>query len=245
MILAAEHFRRVRALEHSKAQEKHKWFIAAKQEKARKEEQAEKLDEAMFEAAVSTIMADPVEIEAFRMELDAYDEATVKALMQNREILEQLFIEREAMLAEAYQLEDGTRVFKSEDGKTVINEHGEFLSLDQIDPNEISDHLTTSEEYMALNNKIDHHIAIEQQLLDYQEKLDDARERLNAGDMTKEEFDQTRQELKSDMPIQARQQLSDEHKVSNIDLQKEFKPAADDLPTASRSYTAMPDFAMN
>ena len=44
-------------------------------------------------------------------------------------------------------------------------------------------------------------------VLDYQTKLDEARERLEAGDLTQDEFDRLHEELVADMPEAVRNQI--------------------------------------
>ena len=109
--------------------ERAKWFIASKQRDQEKELREERAEQNVGDLAASIVIADPIEVESFRADLDAYDAATIEAIMENREILERLYRERDILLERAYQLDDGTRVFKSEDGVRVFDEHGDLVSV--------------------------------------------------------------------------------------------------------------------
>ncbi len=250
MHLVAEHFRRIRALEQSKLHDRRKWFVAAKERKARKEELAEEAEAAVFGATASIVMADPVELEAFTLELDAFDEATIKAILENREILERLYLECDTMFNQAYQLDDGTRVFKSEDGVTVITEFGDKIATNVIDPNVIEDHRPSAEAFMDLADSIKHHEEIDQQLHDYQAQLDEACEQVNSGELTQTEFKELRQSLYADMPDQVREYVVDEYKPERVSLHQAFNAPAptpnvvDQVPSSAAQYSLkdMPSF---
>ena len=167
-------------------------------------------------------MADPIKVKAFKVELDTYDALTIEAIMENREILDRLYRERETMLNNAYQLEDGTRVFKSVDGKNVYDEHKNLLSKDAVDANEIPDHHPKAEPFFEKERLIEKHEAINNRLTSYQEKLDAARERLDEGDLTQEEFDNLREDLKVDMPIEVRRKLPDYDPAQETNLKSDF-----------------------
>lgn len=93
-------------------------------------------------------MATPTQVEEFEIKLDSYDEAIVTALMENQELLDAVRNEITAMLSQAYVLEDGRRVFKTEDGTQVFDEFGTEVQADEVDPLQIDDSLPTWE---ALN----------------------------------------------------------------------------------------------
>ena len=78
------------------------------------------------------------------------------------------------------------------------------------------------------------------EILDYQAKLDDARERLDAGDMTRDEFDRLREGLKADMPEAVRDQipeLADQKADAKSDMPEatEKLDISDDMVPTSRS----------
>lgn len=152
-------------------------------------------------------MASVDAIRSLQADINRYDTATINALHDNEEQLKEVRAELEEMLAQAYVLPDGRRVFKTEDGLRVFDEHGKELSPDLIDPDEIADHLPRWERFKL---KLDQHDALEterSELIEYQDKLDAARERLEAGDLTQADYDRLRQDLVNEMPDAVRRQI--------------------------------------
>jgi len=213
---------RSEALRH----EREKWFIASKHKQEQKELKQDQEDEELFDLAVSVVLADPIEVAEFRVELETYSGLTIEAIQENQKILEQLYLERDEMLKKAYQLDDGTRVFKSEDGIRVFDENGDLVSEDIVHPDEIGDHFPKAEPYLDKIKLIDKHEAIKKNLYGYQEKLDDAQERLDNGDLTQEEFEAIREEIQTDMPIEVRRKLPDYDQSQETDLKSDFTATA-------------------
>lgn len=206
--------------------EREKWFIASKHQQEQKELKQEQADDEFLDLVASVILADPIEIEAFKVDLDTYDALTIEAIMENREILEALYLERDTALENAYQLDDGTHVFKSEDGIRVFDKEGNQLLSGIVDPNQIPDHNTTHEAWQDIRTKIHKHEIIDQKLLDYQEKLDNARERLDDAELTQDEFDELKEGIEKDMPIEVRRKLPDYSPSQETDLKSEFTATA-------------------
>jgi len=202
--------------------EREKWFIASKHQQEQKEIKQEQAEEEFLDLVASVILADPIEVEAFKADLDTYDALTIEAIMENREILERLYLERDAALENSYQLDDGMHIFKSEDGIRVFDKEGNQLTPDIVEPNQIPDHHTTHEAWQDIRNKIHKHEIIDQKLLDYQEKLDTARERLDDDELTQEEFDELKDGIEKDMPIEVRSKLSDYDPSQETDLKSDF-----------------------
>lgn len=158
-----------------------------------------------YEFAVAMISA--ADAAEFRIELDTYDTATIEALQVNECELVEARENVGKMLARAYVLPDGRRVFETEDGLRVFDEKGNELDASVITPGEIEDSHPKWEVYDRARQGVD---GLEQQrtsILDYQAKLDDARERLDAGDLTRDEFDRLRADLKAEMPDAVRDQI--------------------------------------
>ena len=201
------HFDQKAALKAVKELERKKWFIASKQEKEeRRAKQEQALDE-FIDLATGTILIDVTEIDAYKIELESYDIAAIEAITKNNEILEQLFLEREHLLKNAHVLEDGRRVFKTQDGKRVFDEQGNPISEDEVHPDEVPNHTTTYEELQSITDRIEKHKTIADGLSDYQLKLDEARERLDSGKLTQDEFDEIKDDLQETMPIEVRRKL--------------------------------------
>lgn len=178
----------------------------------------------------------------FRADLERLDTATIAALHEN---LERQALSRQRLddlLERAYVLPDGRRVFKTEDGMRVFDEFGVEIGSDIIDPDMINDRLPKWEPFNA-ETKILKALEREQaEVLEYQAKLDEARERLDSGKMTREEHDRFRDELKAEMPDAVRQQIPEladaqkpaaetsAGKAAELDISGDVAPAR---PTAS------------
>ncbi len=203
-----------------------------------REERIEQEADDSFEFAVAMVSAE--EAAAFRVELDAYDVATVEALQENEHGLVEARENVGKLLARAHVLPDGRRVFETEDGLRVFDEKGNELDASVITPGEIDDTHPRWEVYDRARQRVD---ALEEQrteILDYQAKLDDARVRLDAGDMTRDEFDRLRTSLKADMPEAVRNQIP-EFAAQKAEVTAETPKSAekldisDDMVPTSRS----------
>lgn len=178
----------------------------AENERRERDEKLEagKMDDMDYAIAAVTTVA---EINAFRVDLDHYDAATVVALQQNEEQLAFIRARIDKLLTSAYVLPDGRRVFKTEDGSQVFDEFGTELDRGAIDPMMIDSARPTWEIYKPELDTKNRLIEERRELIEYQSKLDTARERLDAGNLTREEFDELRDELNADMPSAVRDQL--------------------------------------
>lgn len=204
MMALREHFSRDDSSRHSEWLRQREWFIKARQVQERRDEIADKQDDEFIALATEVIMATEIQLrefearldayearlDAFDDKLDAYDNAITKALIGNSErlaLLEQQIAENEAvlsgMLVRAYVMEDGRRIFKSEDGSYVIDEHGAQVGRDEVDFN-LVDGPTTAETFIEKLNRdkvlgAERDAALEERrrLHDAQAKVDDAREK--------------------------------------------------------------------
>ncbi len=158
---------------------------------------------------VSSALATASEIEAFTYRLDQYDEATIKALQENQLQLDEVRERLEGILGNAYVHEDGRRVFKTRDGQRVFDEYGQQLSPEEISPDEIPDIHPYWEVFKAEKDSEDKLIQEREKILEYQKKLDDAREHLDDEDLTKKELDDFGKDLEASMPISVRKQVMD------------------------------------
>ena len=172
-------------------------FNRKKNKERDKDEDARESD---ADGALIVVMATDAEIADFTVELDAYDTATVEALTINREQMEAVQADLEEMLGEAYVLEDGRRVFKTEDGLRVFDEKGQELSADDLDPGLIDDRKPTWETYSSSISTYDSLAKERTGLLDYQNDLDTVRERLKAGDVSADELRQMDDDLRRSLP---------------------------------------------
>lgn len=181
--------------------------------------------EAELLQVVQTLLATPERIEAFTVKLDRYDVATVEALLANEHDLTVVGERLRKMLDNAEQLPDGRRVFKTEDGHRVFDEHGQELSPEEIDPDAIDDGRTRFEPYWASHLEQKSLVEEREALLEYQQKLDDAREIVGKEGVTARELDELEKALDDEAPDRVRK-LAGEDLVRDPELHGERPDAA-------------------
>lgn len=195
-------FRRNVEMAYRHEQVRHETMERERREK-RQEAESDATEFMDFAMAVVTMS----ELDDFRFELDGYDTATIAALQQNETDLAGVRERLNNLLAKAHVMPDGRRVFKTEDGLRVFDEHGIELSGGEINPVDIDDQRPRWETYQAERDRMLELKSERAELLDYQSKLDDARERLSDGEISREEFDDLRDAVREDMPRSVRAQL--------------------------------------
>lgn len=192
----------------------------------------------------SVVLANEFEVQKFQAQLDIYDEATVKALMENTKALEVVNERIQENLKSSHTLEDGTRVFKSEDGTWGITEHGQRFDSKSHEMDSIPPTKVTAEEAEKDFTERDLLQRERTEILEYQEKLDDARERSNSDDFTKDELDDLDKELEADMPEAVKRQLPDYEPSQEVQLTDGFKvtvtQSLSELPTTAVTQTIAP-----
>lgn len=193
----------------------------------RKRDEIESHAEEALDFAMAFVAVSEAEIQDFRIELDTYDAATVEALQLNEVQLTATRERLEKIFAKAHVLPDGRRVFKTEDGQRVFDEHGQELSADDIAPQEIEDWRPRWEPTKEAIDQLEELKRERADLLEFQGKLDSARDRLDAGDLSREEFETLREDLKSDMPDAVRSLLPEEH--ASVDAKQTAAPALPDI----------------
>ncbi len=203
-------------------------FVAAKEDQERKEKQEEQAEQSALDlvTAVEMTAATEIQIEAFHDRLDKYDEATVRALMENQQALDLVHAQMEKLLDRAHVLDDGRRVFKTEDGSQVFDEFGTELDQDIIDPNSIDENAPRWEAYQPLMEEEARLGAEREALAIYQNKLDEARELSSQDGFTTDELESLEAELEADMPPSMAQFLP-----------TDMQPAA--TPTMKTDYQAV------
>lgn len=177
-------------------------------------------------ADLAVVIISEAQARELRFDIDRYDTATVNALYENEQALERVQAQIDKMFTQAYVLPDGRRVFKTEDGQQVFDEHGEELDPSFIDPDMIEDWRPRWE---PVKQALDHREALIEErtgLIAYQDKLDDARGRLEAGDMTQDEYDRLREDLVEDMPDAVRRQIPE---LASEDLEAAQQVAAAEI----------------
>jgi len=208
MIQLGEHFRSDEKSRHSDWLRRRQWFIKARRDQVRKADMADRQADEMISLAAETIMATEIQIEEFKVKLDTYDEATVIALMENQEQLDAINAQIFAMLERAYVMEDGRRVFKTEDGEQVFDEFGKEVTRDELDFDRITPDMPTWEAFSEAS-EIRKILETEKtQILEFQGKVDAARERIADGSISKDELDDLDAELAEAVPSPVKANLS-------------------------------------
>jgi hypothetical protein len=173
----------------------------------KKRADAKGVEEDFIDLAIPLVQASADRIEAFAIQLDRYDAATVAALNQNALELERVQDRIHQMLLQAHNLEDGRRVFRTEDGTRVFDEFGVEIAPDIITPDEIDPRLPTWEDMLVELGSRDRLLGERQDLLSFQERLDDARNEVADGEIGADELEELSDELEDLMPAPVQAEL--------------------------------------
>ncbi len=103
-------------------------------------------------------------------------------------------------LAPTHVLEDGGRVFGTEDGTQVFDEHGAEVGSNELDPNAIDPTIPTWEAFSEALEKEAALTAQRTEILELQERVDAARECVDRGDISEEELAELDADLLEAMP---------------------------------------------
>lgn len=199
MVQLGDHFKDKKGNRINQAGQQ-RWFIKARQDKQRREDAAEKLDDNILATAAETVMATQIQIEAFETKLDSYDEAIVFALMENQSALDLVNARINDLLARAHVMEDGRRAFMTEDGTKVFDEAGQEVPLTEIDMDVFTPDMPTWE---TIQPEIELRNALNLQrseILEFQEKVDAARVEASEEGLTDERLEELDAELLDAMP---------------------------------------------
>lgn len=189
-------------------------------------QRTERLEDDVSDLAISAALATDEQIFQFQAKLDSYRTATVESLMENERQLVAVRKRLDEMLAKAYVLPDGRRVFKTEDGLRVFDEHGVELSADDIDPDEIEDWRPRADGYLEDRQA---EAALEQdreKRLDLLDWIDAAEERIDAGDLTVEDIADIEKELEAASPVDIRHSVAGIKPEDIAPVSRDFRVAA-------------------
>lgn len=218
------------------------WFIKARDERQKQKRNEEASDNDFLDFAAGTILATEIQLADFRRQLDSYDEATIRALELNQDQIEHVHRRlkevRERLqdkLDRAFVIDDGRRVFRTEDGAQVFDEKGtavtrDELDFDLIDPAKPSweSYKFDLEEERELTNSLKTLEQERTEFLQFQTKLDVAREELSTSDITEQQLEELDADLEALMPVSVKQQLPDYEPSAPVpSASTEFKFSAD------------------
>ncbi len=239
MINLVNHFRHDDS-HHSEWLRQRKWFIKARTDQEKREQIVEKLEDNLTAFSVDAIVATEIQIREFEIKLDNYEAATVTALMENQKQLDAIDARIEEMLNQAYVMEDGRRVFKTEDGTQVFDEFGQEVSPDDLDFGLISDDLPHWEDFQLSKEEQDRLLAERQEIQTYQQQLDDARESIADGEISQDELEELDAELLDMMPDAVRSNVPDLEISTRPDLTSSFKSSAAEPATIPKLDVSVP-----
>ena len=183
----------------------HEQIRHRQEQNARREEDDDRVDDLHILIQAVTL-ATAQQVAAFRAGLDVYDAAVIETLLDNRRALERTRAAIDEMLVRAHTLPDGTRVFVTEDGEQVFDENGADVT-NVIAPEEIDPSRPRWEIY---RDALAEQAALESEraeLLDFQARLDEARDQLAEGGVSADALDDMRDALETDMPEAVRARL--------------------------------------
>ena len=189
-----------------------------------KAHKGERLEEDVADIAISAVLATDEQIFEFRVKLDDYRTATVESLMENERQLVEVRKRLDDTLSKAYVLPDGRRVFKTEDGLRVFDEHGMELSAEDIDPNAIEDWRPRAEGYLESWEVEQHLVEDREARLKLLDRIDEMDALAESGDMTTDDLEDFERELKAIAPSDIN------NRVAGID--------PDDIAPISRDFGA-------
>ncbi|MGH1464116.1 MAG: hypothetical protein ACRBBQ_02030 [Cognatishimia sp.] len=207
MLDLGDHYRAVDGRQRSDWERLQRQFSRKRDDQERREKLGDRLDDNIMALALEVVTATEAQLRQFEAKLTTYEAATVVALMENQERLDAVQAQMFLLLDQAYVTEDGRRVFRTEDGTQVFDEFGTEVGRDEIDPSLIGDEFPTWESYaplLAENNRL---TAEREQLLDYQDRLDEAREEIDGGEISEADLKELDAELAELMPPTVRQHV--------------------------------------
>jgi len=235
MINLATSFKQKDTAHNTETLRRQRWYIAFREEQKRKEKLEAEAEDALSDFASAVILAQPEQIFEFNQKLDRYDEATVKALMENTEALERIEKQIQEQLKHAHVMEDGRKIFKSADGTWAVDQNGHKLDPQKDDLDLIPQTVVTAEDFLQTNDELKRLQKEHQEILDYQEKLDHARDRADKDNFSQDELDTLEQELETSMPQAVQEQLPD----YKPEPQQSITMDMPKMPTISKPDTAM------
>ena len=248
MIQLGEHFRSDDRSRHSEWLRRRQWFIKARRDNAHQEQITDKIEDEVLSLAAEATMATEIQIEEFRVKLDTYDEAIVISLMENQDRLDDISrrladveMRIQDMLDRAYVMEDGRRVFLTEDQTQAFDENGTEITRDEFDFGLVPKNNPTWESLSGAfseqdNLKADYKAAnVErEQILEFQGKVDAARERIADGEISKDELDDLGSELAEVTPTSVKKHMPG---YSTADKAPKAKAAFDSVNLKNTSLT--------
>lgn len=242
------HFRGQDRTRYAEAARREHWFIKVKDDKKRKEAASGRAESDLADLGAAAVMATTTQIESFEARLDALDAATIEALEENRlrledvqRLLHEADLDIQWMLDQAHVLEDGRRVFLTRDRSQAFDEFGAEVLETELDFDLICETAPTYEDYAekvelrdGLQEEFDTLHTERRTLLDFQDRLDEAREQTSDGQITADGLEALDAELGELMPPSVQRHLP-EHEWSELDVPVSDQPTASAEPAVTNT----------
>lgn len=136
--------------------------------------------------------------------IDMLDRASFEALVETEKKLVQAREDLDRLRDNAYQLPDGTKVYRTEDGAAVYDDDGNRLGNDVIDPAAIPDNKPTWEDRQRRGERVDQFQRERRDIQDYRDRLDRARDKLGDDDLSSDDIEGVEQGIDETMPQSVR-----------------------------------------
>lgn len=153
------------------------------------------------------IAASQDQVAQFETRLDGYDSAIITALMENQKRLDAVDVELTKMRDHAYVMDDGRRVFKTEDGRQVFDKTGVEVHADELDFDLIPPDNLVWETYQPVFNEQIEIRSERSDILEFQEQVDAARERVVDDGISEADLEALDADLLSAMPPSVRRHV--------------------------------------
>lgn len=150
------------------------------------------------------LLASAQDIARLRTKIDLLDRASLEALRETDEKLDKARENLERTRDNAYQLPDGRKVYRTEDGKTVYDDRGNQVSPTAITPDAISEESPIWEMRQRAAERVEDLETQRQDIQDFRSRLDRTGKRLDDDNITQDELDELDKELESGMPAAVR-----------------------------------------
>ena len=212
-----------------------------RQKKDARLEQTEDNTASFANAAAVVVPASQERIATFETDLTLYETVTVEALMENAHQMDIVQAQLDALLDHAHVMDDGRRVFRTQDGTQVFDEFGQEVSGDIFNPATIPDDRPYWEEFSPLF--LEHNaLNLERQdLLAYQDRLDAARDAVAEGDISTADLEALETSLANDMPDTIRRLLPTNHPTAQAEATAQTPPPTT-APTPTPSLQGLEGF---
>ncbi|MGX1499834.1 small-conductance mechanosensitive channel [Labrenzia sp. MBR-25] len=235
----SHHFASDETSRHSEWLRQQRWFIKAREDQERRQREDDKFDNDMESLVSAALAATDEAIKEFTAKLDRYDEATVMALMENQRQLDEVNAHIEEMLNQAFVMPDGRRVFLTKDRTQAFDEFGNAVSSDELDFNDITPDKPTWEQWLDLAHQRDELTDERRDILEFQDKVDAAREKASSGKITEKELEELDDELAGAVPQSVRRHMP-ELADANDEPSLESGAQASLAPTNPQTRTGLP-----